>query len=81
MTAVHDIAPLLADHGWHHDGAWWFPFGVLWIVALAAVIWFVVRTARARDRTASDILAARYARGELSSEEYRERLEELRKHQ
>jgi putative membrane protein len=80
MNALHDIAPLLADPGWHHEGAWWFPFGLLWIVALAAVISFVVRTIRARDGTAGKILAERYARGELSSEEYRERLEELRRH-
>jgi putative membrane protein len=80
MTAVHDIAPLVADSSWHHHGVWWFLFGLLWIVALAAVIWFFVRNLRTRQRSATDILAERYARGEVSSEEYRERLDELRRH-
>jgi putative membrane protein len=79
MSAVHDIAPVLADHAWRNHGAWWFPFGLLWIVVLGALIWFVVRNARPREGSATDILAERYARGELSSDEYRERLDELRK--
>jgi putative membrane protein len=54
---------------------------LLWIVALGALIWFVVRNARPREGSATDILAERYARGELSSDEYRERLDELRKNQ
>jgi putative membrane protein len=81
MTAFHDITPFLAGSNWHHDGVWWFPFGLLWVVFLAAVIWFVVRNTRQRGPSATDILAERYARGELSSEEYRERLAELRSHQ
>jgi putative membrane protein len=80
MNALHDVAPLVANSSWHHDGAWWFPFGLLWIVAIAAVTWFVVRNVRTRGHSAADILAERYARGELSGEEYRERLEELRRH-
>jgi putative membrane protein len=81
MTALHEIGQLVADSSWHHHGVWWFPFGLLWIVALAALIWFVVRNVRARERSATDILGERYARGELSSEEYRERLDELRRHE
>jgi uncharacterized membrane protein len=81
MSAVHDIVLPLADSSQHHNGAWWFPFGLLWAVAPAAVIWFVARKVRARERSATDILAARYAHGELSSEEYRERLNELRRHE
>jgi uncharacterized membrane protein len=38
-----------------------------------------MRTQRSDTQRATDILAERYARGEVSSEEYRERLEELRK--
>jgi putative membrane protein len=81
MNASHNIAALIAHSNWHHDGVWWFPFGLLWIVVLGAAIWFVVRNVKPRERSATDILAERYARGELSSEEYRERLNELRSHQ
>ena len=80
MTAIYDIAPLLAVSSWHHHGVWWFPIGLLWIVALAAVIWLIVRKLQTRERSATDILAERYARGEVSNEEYRERLDELRRH-
>jgi len=81
MTASHLIAPVIADSNWHHDGAWWLPFGLLWIAVLGAAIWFIVRNVKPRERSATDILAERYARGELGSEEYRERLAELRSHQ
>jgi putative membrane protein len=80
MSAFQNIA-LIAHSGWHHGGGWWFPFGLLWLVLLAATIWFVARNVRSRERSATDILAERYARGELSSEEYRERLDELSRHQ
>jgi putative membrane protein len=80
MNAFQHIAPVLADHGWHDRGAWWFPFGLLWLLAFAALIWFVFRNTRTRDRTATDILAERFARGEISAEEYRDRLAELGSH-
>ncbi len=78
MNALHDITPFIADSNWHHDGIWWLPFGLLWIAVLGTAISLVVRNLRPRERSASDILAERYARGEVSSEEYRERLNELR---
>jgi putative membrane protein len=78
MTAIHDITPFLAGSDWDHGGFWWLPFWLLWLVLFGAAIWFVVRKARPRRPSATDILAERYARGELDSEEYRERLSELR---
>ena len=80
MNPLHDITPFIADSHWDHDGIWWLPFGLLWIALLGAVIWLVVRNIGRRVHSASDILAERYARGEVSSEEYRERLNELRSH-
>jgi putative membrane protein len=54
---------------------------LLWAAAIATVGWVVVRAARPRERPgvdrAREILAERYARGELTTEEYRERLEQL----
>jgi putative membrane protein len=73
-------------HGWGPGGGWgwlWWPIVLLgWVAVIATVGWFVVRGARPRERSgverARDVLAERYARGELSTEEYRERLEQLR---
>jgi putative membrane protein len=79
MNAFHDIATLAAGSNWHHDGIWWFPVGLLWVVLIGMSIWLVARNAGHRKPSATEILAERYARGELSSEEYRDRLDELRR--
>jgi putative membrane protein len=85
VSALHDIAPLVAGSHWDHGGFWWFPVAVLWIVLLATAVWFVARKLRPGKRfgleRAREILAERYARGEVSGEEYRERLDELSRHQ
>ena len=81
MTAFHHITPLVAESDWDHNGLWWLPFGLLWLALLGTAIWLVARTVRRREPSGVergiDILAERYARGELSGEEYRERLDEL----
>jgi putative membrane protein len=55
---------------------------LLWVALVATVVWFVARSARPRERSgverAREVLAERYARGELTTDEYRERLEQLR---
>jgi putative membrane protein len=73
---------------YHHDwdgGGWWV-MGVMmmafWVVLIAVVVWLVVRRpdvpgAPPANR-AREILAERYARGEISTEEYHERLDALR---
>jgi putative membrane protein len=81
MNLHHNITALIADSNWHHHGAWWFPFGLLWFAVLAAAVFLVVRKTGHRTPSATEILAERYARGELSNEEYRERLAELRSQQ
>lgn len=76
LLASHEI------HGWDEWVLW--PLLGLLIVATAVAycVWLVSRppgplAARtARDR-ARDILAERFARGEITGEEYRERLSEL----
>jgi putative membrane protein len=81
MSAFQDIAPLVAGSNGEHGGFWWFPFTLLWVAVLGTAIWLVARTVRRGERSgvdrATDILAERYARGELSAEEYRERVDEL----
>jgi putative membrane protein len=73
-------------HGWGAGGGWgwlWGPIVLLgWVTVIAAVVWFVVRSTRPGERSgvdrAREVLAERYARGELTTDEYRERLEQLR---
>jgi len=88
---VSCVLPALVSfgsHGWWQGwgpGGWGWLWGpivlLLWAAAIATVGWVVVRAARPRERPgvdrAREILAERYARGELTTEEYRERLEQL----
>lgn len=73
---------VLASHADEWDHAWWPIWPLLWIAVLAGVVWLVARRRRepapgGGDR-ARDILAERFARGEIGGDEYRERLEQLR---
>lgn len=80
------LTSLLASHGdeWGHHG-WWPLWPLLWLAVIATVVWLFVRRrpgggggGRSGTERARDILAERYARGEIAGEEYRERLEQLR---
>lgn len=83
MTALTTaLTGFLASNG-EHSG-WWPIWPLLWIAVIGTVVWFVLRR-RAAPAGASDgsarakeILAERFARGEITTEEYRERLEQLR---
>jgi putative membrane protein len=86
MDIAYGLTWLLSHgDGWGHDGGWWWLVGPLmlafWVGIAAAAVWFVTRTFRPRQRTATeraaDVLAERYARGEINTEEYRERLDQL----
>lgn len=69
--------PLVLGDGDHH---WWPIWAILWIAVIGALVWWF---ARRRDRRhdpldrAREIIAERYARGELTAEEYRARLDGL----
>lgn len=70
------------DMGWH--GMW---FGwIFWIVILALIVWIVVRlTANNQNKqqlpgsgeTALDILKKRYAKGEISKEQFEQMKKDL----
>ncbi|HLG71639.1 MAG TPA: SHOCT domain-containing protein [Chloroflexota bacterium] len=69
---------------WAHGGPWLFAgplFGLLWLAVIAVGVILLVRYLRERDDRggghARAILDERYARGELSTDEYRERLQHL----
>jgi putative membrane protein len=90
-TAVLGVTADRWDHmgGW--GGGWMWLWGVAMMVLFVVVIVWLVRavagpagqtgpgTPLPRDPTerAREILAERYARGELSTEEYRERVDAL----
>jgi putative membrane protein len=67
----------LAGSGWG-GGPWFLLFPLVWI-ALFVGAFFLFRGGRDRSQTrsAEEVLAERYARGEISADEYRLRLEVL----
>jgi putative membrane protein len=76
------LTTLLASHthDWDHHG-WWPLWPLLWIAAIVTILWVIKRrrwSPQSGSDRARDILAERYARGEIASDEYRERLEQLR---
>jgi putative membrane protein len=86
VTASIDVIGGLVLQGgrWADEGnwVWWGPLiPLLWIAFFFTVFWFIARRRWPRELTgverARDILAERFARGELSADEYRERLDQL----
>jgi putative membrane protein len=68
-----------SDHWGHH---WWPIWPLLWAVLIGTAVWLILRR---RDRRgpldpARAVLAERFAKGELSAEEYRTRLDELQRY-
>ena len=66
--------------GW--GGPWWLLFPLFWILVIGTVVWLVARNRRESSSTSSgeraaEILAARYARGEIDTDEYHRRLDVL----
>jgi putative membrane protein len=77
------LAPLLAFGGDDHEH-WWIVapfFWALWLAVLGTILYFVFRGKRrwaSGDNRAKAILAERFARGEISTDEFRERMDALR---
>jgi putative membrane protein len=74
------MTSLLADANHWHDGHWWIAFPVFWLLfaALVATIFFRFgRGPRDRGDSAKRILSERFARGEITGDEYRDRLAQL----
>jgi putative membrane protein len=78
------MAAELADHGGWGPGPWWPVFPLIWVafwgVLIFAVFRFRGRGWRQGRSSAEDVLADRYARGDITVEEYRERLHVLEEH-
>jgi putative membrane protein len=83
MNAALAALPLLTDEGGRGWGHPWWPFWLFfWAALIGTAVWLIARRRGRRDEPldrARGLLAERYARGELSGEEYRERLDELKR--
>lgn len=79
------ITALMGSAGWGPHGGpgpWIGPLvPLLWLAVIALVVWLIVRRGRGGRpdgiERARGVLAERYANGELSTDEYRERLGQL----
>lgn len=80
MTDLLSLATTLATD-WHDDGpGWWFVFPLLWLVLIGTVAFLLLRGRigpRQHRETAVEVLDRRYAEGEMTLEEYRERRQVL----
>ena len=70
--------------GWHHASPFWPFMPFLWILFWAGLIYFFIRSCRRRHawhahRSGEGVLAERFARGEIDEQEYRDRLDTLRR--
>ena len=72
----------------HDQGFWGMNWGmgwgwIVWIILLGVGVWLAVALLRNpdrshhRDHSAQEILKERYARGEISREEYQQKLHDL----
>jgi putative membrane protein len=83
VTVMTMAGPLLANGANWGPGGWWPIFPIFWLLVWGTVIFFLVR-GRGRwgrwheGQSAQNVLAERYARGEITEEEYRERLTVLK---
>lgn len=86
MSVLATVAQALADRdGWGHmdgwGGGWMWLWGSVmmlsWVVIVVGAVWLFSRSGNRRPTRARELLDERYARGELSTEEYRERLQHL----
>jgi putative membrane protein len=71
-----------AAHAWG-PVHWWPFFPIFWLLLWGVVLFALFRSRRRwgrwhAERAPQDVLAERYARGEISEEEYRERLAVLK---
>jgi putative membrane protein len=74
------LIPALADsgHHWHHG--WWIIFPIFWLLLAATIVTLLWRRAKSHGDGSDSprrILGERFARGEISADEYRERLGQL----
>jgi putative membrane protein len=70
-------------HHWGHGG-WWPIFPILWFLLIGFVVFAIFRRRRFggpchHGQSSESVLRERFARGEIEEDEYRKRLEVLRR--
>ena len=68
------------EHWGGHAGGWWPIFPIFWILFFVGLFWLCGRRRRRHHdgrHAGRSVLAERFARGEISEQEYRDRLEVL----
>jgi putative membrane protein len=79
MTLIAAL-PLFTHDADHWGNPWWPLWPILWVALIGVAAWLIMRRRARRhdplDR-AREVLAERFARGELTGEEYRARLGDL----
>jgi putative membrane protein len=73
-----DTAQVLLAHNGDGPGGWWPIIPILWLLVIGAIVTAIVLTRRrncalAGPRAGEDRLAERFAAGEITEQEYRER--------
>ncbi|WP_206886135.1 SHOCT domain-containing protein [Alicyclobacillus mali (ex Roth et al. 2021)] len=84
--SVFGVSRMMGGYGFGMMGLYWFLSVLMLLAAIVLVIWAILRMKpfgslaqhEPYDR-AVEVLRERYARGEISREEYLERLEDLQK--
>jgi putative membrane protein len=93
MQLFHHMDPGFGQHGFGHHGLWLFGVAplILWMVLIGVAIWAVLRVTSRRALVASttplsagprpdgalEEVRLRYARGEMSREEFAQRSHDL----
>lgn len=81
-----NVAEHWSESSVHGDGWWWWLWGpatiVFWLGVVTGIIWFITRRVPRKETSPLDrarqILAERYARGEIDTEEFQRRMDHLR---
>lgn len=84
MNAVV-LSQMWNDSGDHMGRGWWWVMGIGWLIFLALLVVLSVVLVRhftqsgPSRRAAEDVLAERFARGEIDEDEYRRRRDVIRR--
>jgi putative membrane protein len=86
---VKTVSSLVKEIVWHvpawsegWNGPWWLLFPLFWLIVVGTIASLAFRAKRHSRGTpldkALEILASRFARGEIDAAEYRKRMDEMK---